>query len=226
MRRRRAASNLVGLVVVLCLALLGRFGNADLQKLLAEAAPTDSHPAAAPADPAPPTPTDQQPDPAPTQQPTRATTDPVAATTKPTQAAPTGETVIVSRVIDGDTVELADGRKVRYIGMDTPEITKGKNECFGQEAAAHNSGLVLGKTVRLTKDVSETDRYGRLLRFVWVGDALVNATMLRDGYAAILTIPPDVTKAEEFKQLQAEARSVGRGLWASCGSVHAKISTP
>jgi endonuclease YncB( thermonuclease family) len=128
----------------------------------------------------------------------------------------------VVEVIDGDTidVQLADGReeRVRYIGMDTPEI-HGPVECYGQEASAYNDRLVGGKTVWLELDVEERDRYQRLLAYVYLdsdGQAMVNAILLSQGYAQVLTIPPNVRYADRFLKLQQEAREAGRGLWGSC----------
>jgi len=128
----------------------------------------------------------------------------------------------VTRVIDGDTIEVSlRGQiyKVRYIGIDTPETVHPSKpvQCFGKEASAKNSELVAGKVVRLEKDVSETDRYGRLLRYVWVGDTLVNDYLVRQGYAYASTYPPDVKYADRFAQAQREARQNNRGLWAVCG---------
>ena len=126
----------------------------------------------------------------------------------------------VVRVIDGDTIEVnfaGKPYKVRYIGIDTPETvhpTKGE-EPYGKEACAKNKELVEGKIVRLEKDVSETDKYGRLLRYVWVGDLLINAELVRLGYAQVATYPPDVKYQDLFLQLQREAREAGRGLWAA-----------
>ncbi|RJQ54073.1 MAG: hypothetical protein C4521_04260 [Actinobacteria bacterium] len=118
---------------------------------------------------------------------------------------------VVSRVIDGDTVELANGRRVRYIGIDTPE--RGKPYC--EEASSRNRRLVEGKRVKLVKDVSETDKYGRLLRYVYVGSTFVNAALVRDGYAMAYTYPPDVKYADYFVWLQGQARTANRGLWGS-----------
>jgi micrococcal nuclease len=125
---------------------------------------------------------------------------------------------LVVRVIDGDTIEVdIEGRifDVRYIGIDTPEIvhpTKGE-EAYGKEASEKNRELVEGKTVILEKDVSETDQYGRLLRYVYVDDLFVNAELVRLGYAQVSTYPPDVKYQELFLQLQKEARENSRGLW-------------
>lgn len=84
--------------------------------------------------------------------------------------------ITVRRVVDGDTIELSTGQRLRYIGIDTPETNGG---CFSLEAKLANEQLVLNKPVRLEKDVSETDRYGRLLRYVWVGETFVNDQLVR-----------------------------------------------
>lgn len=133
------------------------------------------------------------------------------------------ETVNVGRVIDGDTIELDDKRKIRYIGMDTPEVGDNRKqvECFAKEAMEENRRLVEGKTVRLEKDISEMDKYGRLLRYVYVGspaDEFVNDSLVRQGFARIDTVPPDVVHRELFLASQREAREQGRGLWGGCPS--------
>lgn len=122
---------------------------------------------------------------------------------------------IVSRVIDGDTIELDTGQVVRYIGVDTPETT-GTPECWAREAQRFNTHLVLNKEVRLEKDVSEADRYGRLLRYVYVDDIFVNAELVEEGYATVATFPPDVAYKETFRLLQEQAREKERGLWGGC----------
>ena len=124
----------------------------------------------------------------------------------------------VIRVIDGDTIEVVvvgQTYKVRYIGIDTPETKHPTKpvEPYGPEAAAKNEELVGGKIVGLEKDVSETDRYGRLLRYVYVGDLMVNAELVRLGYAQVSTYPPDVKYQDLFLQLQRGAKEAGRGLW-------------
>ncbi|MCL5675658.1 MAG: thermonuclease family protein [Patescibacteria group bacterium] len=125
---------------------------------------------------------------------------------------------LVSRVIDGDTIELSSGEKVRYIGMDTPETVDPRKpiQCFGKEASLENKKLVEGKTVTLTKDVSDKDKYGRLLRYVYVGKIFVNDYLVRYGFAHVATFPPDVIFAEQFKQAEQEARINNRGLWKNC----------
>lgn len=127
----------------------------------------------------------------------------------------------VVRVVDGDTIDVViEGQRyrVRYIGIDTPESVDPRRpvECFGREASQRNKELVEGKTVYLEKDVSETDRYGRLLRYVWADGEMVNARLVEEGYATVSTYPPDVKHAELLARLQAEAQEAGRGLWGAC----------
>jgi micrococcal nuclease len=126
------------------------------------------------------------------------------------------EEFVVSRVIDGDTVVLSNGSRVRYIGIDTPEMTDDRAEvrCFAKAAAAKNAELVLGKAVRLKKDVNETDRYGRLVRYVYQGGVFVNLELVRQGYASAYRYPPDVAHAEEFMSAEREAREGKCGLWS------------
>jgi endonuclease YncB( thermonuclease family) len=132
----------------------------------------------------------------------------------PAPPLPTGDLATVTWVIDGDTIEVElDGRevRVRYIGIDTPE----RDMPFYEEATEANRQLVEGQSVLLVKDVSETDRFGRLLRYIYLQDgAFVNAQLVGDGYAQAVTFPPDVAFADHFRQLQEEARLAGRGLWA------------
>lgn len=151
-----------------------------------------------------------------------ATTPLVSHTTPPFLAGAVEATV--TRVIDGDTIEVElDGQiyRVRYIGIDTPETVDPQQpvQCFGREAAERNRQLVAGRAVGLEKDVSETDRYGRLLRYVWVDGEMVNAVLVQEGYAMASTYPPDVKYADLFASLQAQAREASRGLWgAACSS--------
>ncbi len=131
----------------------------------------------------------------------------------------------MERVVDGDTIHVrVDGRRerVRYIGVDTPESVKpgAPVECFAKRAAAYNERLVGGERVRLVLDAEARDRYGRLLAYVYRRrDGLfVNAALVRRGYAQALTIPPNVAHADRLRDLAADARRAGRGLWSSCGS--------
>src|SRR5690606_18791391 len=121
----------------------------------------------------------------------------------------------VIRVIDGDTVEIEGGARVRYIGMDTPESTT-EQECFGQQASERNRQLVEGKVVESEKVVSETDQYGRLLRYVYVDGVMVNEVLVREGYAQVATFPPDVKYVDRFLAAQQQAVASGAGLWSGC----------
>jgi len=131
------------------------------------------------------------------------------------------ESARVLRVVDGDTVEVSLGgavEDVRYIGIDTPESVKPGEpvECFGHQAAALNERLVAGRTVELEFDAERRDAYGRLLAYVRVGPLLVNAELVRRGYARTLTIPPNDSHADTFARLEHRAGRLGKGLWASC----------
>jgi len=120
----------------------------------------------------------------------------------------------VTRVVDGDTIVVnikGAQYKVRLIGINTPE----RGRPYYKEATEKTEELVLGKEVRLEKDVSETDKYGRLLRYVYVGDLFVNAELVKQGYAQQYTYPPDVKYADLFRKFAREARENGVGLWGS-----------
>lgn len=124
----------------------------------------------------------------------------------------------VVRVVDGDTIRVRIGERVervRYIGVNAPELHHPRRgeEPGGREAARVNGDLVLGRRVRLETDVQSRDRYGRLLAYVWVGDLMVNAELVRLGYAQVMTVPPNVRHQALFLKLQRDAREAGRGLW-------------
>jgi len=133
------------------------------------------------------------------------------------QCIPTGttrEVASVVYVVDGDTIDVSiEGVsfRVRYIGIDTPET----DEPYFQEATSKNAGFVQGQTVTLVKDMSETDQYGRILRYVLVGDTFANYELVRQGYAMASTYPPDVACSEFFAQAQNTAATEGAGLWAA-----------
>jgi micrococcal nuclease len=135
--------------------------------------------------------------------------------------------VFVTRVIDGDTIEIEGGQKVRYIGIDTPETVDPRTsvQCYGEEAAAENKKLVEGKQVRLEKDVSNTDKYGRLLRYIYVGDVFVNKFLVEQGFAFSSSYPPDIKYQDIFTKAEKEARGAKRGLWGSCGTVAGSKTT-
>jgi len=122
----------------------------------------------------------------------------------------TGNSVLVTRVIDGDTIEIEGGYHVRYIGIDTPE----KGEPFYGEATQANRNLVEGKKVYLEKDVEDKDDNGRLLRYVWLDNTMVNAELVRLGYAYSYSYPPNVKYQAYFLQLEREAREQKLGLWS------------
>ena len=133
-------------------------------------------------------------------------------------AAQTALEGIVTRIVDGDTIHVDVGgrvEKVRYIGVNTPEIHhphKGE-EPGGREAAAVNRALVSGRHVRLELDLQSRDRHGRLLAYVWVAGTMVNAELVRRGFAQVMTVPPNVRHQALFLKLQREALEARRGLW-------------
>ena len=127
----------------------------------------------------------------------------------------------VTRVVDGDTFWVDDGTekglKIRLIGVDAPEPrntgTRPKGY-FGAESTGYLKQMLTGKKVRLEYDVSRYDRYGRTLAYAWTEDgAFINADLVKNGYATVMTIPPNVKYAETFTQLAAKARKQNRGLW-------------
>ncbi len=131
----------------------------------------------------------------------------------------------VVRVIDGDTIEIEGKQTVRYIGIDAPELHHPKKsvQCFAKEAFEKNKELVEGKMVKLEKDVSETDKYKRLLRYVYLynppstPEALfVNKYLVAEGFAHAATFPPDVKYADVFVSEQRNASTNKKGLWSSC----------
>ena len=128
------------------------------------------------------------------------------------------KTFLVTRVIDGDTIEIEGGQKIRYIGIDTPETIDPRKpvQCFGVEASNRNKQLVESKKVRLEKDVGEIDKYGRLLRYVYVDDVFVNLLLVQEGFAYSYTYPPDVKYQDQFTEAEKIAREQNKGLWGSC----------
>lgn len=126
----------------------------------------------------------------------------------------------VLSVIDGDTIIIEPDIKVRYVGIDAPEV----DECFSDEASTENKKLVEGKTIKLVKDVSDKDKYGRLLRYVYVGDIFVSDYLVRYGYAKNMGIKPDLRYYQKLKEAQGEAKEFSRGLWFSCPTSKPKPS--
>lgn len=127
----------------------------------------------------------------------------------------------VTRVVDGDTFWVDDGSekglKVRLIGVDAPETRNSGRKLkgyFGTESSDYLDALIGGKKVRLVFDVARYDRYGRTLAYVYLADGtFVNAELVENGYATVMTTPPNVRHADEFIQLAARARKRSKGLW-------------
>lgn len=145
--------------------------------------------------------------------------------------------VPVTRVIDGDTIEVNHNGQitsVRLIGVNTPETVHPQQpvQCFGTEASAFTTMMIerAGWQVYLEKDVSETDMYNRLLRYVWLphddGMRMLNQELVSQGYAQVLTYPPDVRYSDLFRELQATARNQDTGLWGACGAFGVPLATP
>ena len=122
------------------------------------------------------------------------------------------DTARVIEVIDGDTITIEGGYRVRYIGIDTPEVHP-KLEAFGNEAWQANREMVEGKVVRLEQDISQKDRYGRLLRYVYVDKLFVNAELVRRGLARVHAYPPDTKYHSHLEAMEMEAKQAGRGIW-------------
>jgi len=140
------------------------------------------------------------------------------------------DNMLVKRAVDGDTLVLESGERVRLIGIDTPELhasnklnrdaqrskqdTKTIQE-MGKRAAEFTRNLVEGKRVRLEFDVDKYDKYKRLLAYVYLisDGTFVNARIIEEGYASVMTYPPNVKHADEFVKLYREARENNRGLW-------------
>jgi len=133
----------------------------------------------------------------------------------------------VTRVVDGDTFWVDDGNgnaiKIRLIGIDAPEPrntgTRPKGY-FGAESTSYLHQLLTGKKVRLEYDVSRYDRYGRTLAYAYLEDGtFINAELVRNGFATVMTVPPNVKHQETFTQLAAKARRQNKGLWKGDPSV-------
>ncbi|HKA86488.1 MAG TPA: thermonuclease family protein [Haliangiales bacterium] len=124
---------------------------------------------------------------------------------------------MVKSVIDGDTIILEDDTRVRYILVDTNEITNGHNDCYGQEAKQYNALLVEGRVVDLAYDTECTDRFGRALAYVSIQGREVNRLLVERGYGCVLYIPPDgMAKVADYRAAEAEARAAMRGMWGAC----------
>ncbi len=137
------------------------------------------------------------------------------------------EKVFVKRVVDGDTIELGDGRMIRYLNIDTPETVKPNSpvECFGSEAKKLNQSLVENKTVYIKGDKESKDRYDRYLRFVFLNesevnsiDKSVNAYMIKYGFASTLFYSPNTTYKSQFEDYEKQAKANDLGLWKMCNN--------
>ncbi len=137
----------------------------------------------------------------------------------------------VIKVIDGDTIQISDGEKVRYIGIDTPELNGQKYgriekpECYAREALLKNHEFVYGKTVGLQRDKTDRDKYGRLLRYVYIDDVRINDELVRSGHAKAFIFGDDRKYAEEIIAAEAEAKEGTVGMWSECGDREKKEAT-
>ncbi|MDY0001829.1 MAG: thermonuclease family protein [Polyangia bacterium] len=126
----------------------------------------------------------------------------------------------VSNIVDGDTVDLSTGERVRLLMVDTPETTGGANDCYGQEAKQYTMSALLGQEVELGYDVQCEDQYGRLLAYVSVQGREFNALLVERGYACVLYIPPNgQDRRDEYETLEYLARTNGVGMWGACAEV-------
>ena len=150
---------------------------------------------------------------------------PSAVSTRAREGSVSTEAAVVKRIVDGDTARMdfrgVVDERVRFIGMDTPE----RGRPYFSEATQYATSHLWGKEVYLELDLDERDRYGRLLAYVWLTQPtsgseqemrtkMFNAKALLDGYAAVLTVPPNIRYVDHFRQFQTEARDGNRGLWA------------
>lgn len=140
-----------------------------------------------------------------------------SSSTSTTKALPPGDDKAVAKVVDGDSFETSDGVKVRFIGVDAPDVET--SACFSAEATAHLQSLIgPPRSVRLVYDTSRTDRYGRTLAYVYrLPDGLfVNLAMAQDGFMREQKVEPNTIHADEFATAITDARTAKRGLWSTC----------
>jgi micrococcal nuclease len=119
-------------------------------------------------------------------------------------------------VYDGDTVRLDNGQRVRYLGIDTPEMNyrNPPAERFAKDAKEFNKVLVANKRVRLEFDAEKKDKYDRLLAYVYVDDIFINARLVEEGYAKVYIIPPNIKYADELLSLEQKAKQKKKGIWS------------
>jgi micrococcal nuclease len=118
-------------------------------------------------------------------------------------------------IYDGDTVRLDNGERVRYLGIDTPEMNYDSPpaEYLAEEAKIFNAGLVSKRKIRLEFDAVKRDKYNRLLAYVYCDGIFVNARMIEEGYARVYIIPPNIKYADDLLDLQREAKRQEKGIW-------------
>lgn len=126
----------------------------------------------------------------------------------------------VVNIVDGDTVDLESGVRIRLLLVDTPETTNGKNDCFGQEAKAFTTAALDQKAVFLAYDTQCKDRYGRTLAYITVDGKELNTQLVEKGYACTLYVAPDgMSRKVEFEDLESVAKTNRTGLWGACTKV-------
>jgi micrococcal nuclease len=126
----------------------------------------------------------------------------------------------VTNAVDGDTIDLDNGKRVRLLLVDTPETTSGHNDCYGQEAASYTTDQLVGKTVSLKYDTECTDRYGRTLAYVTVDNRDFNLELVTLGYACRYYIAPDgMSRKTEFDDAESVAKTNRTGVWGACNPV-------
>lgn len=141
----------------------------------------------------------------------------------------------VTAIVDGDTIDIEGDIRIRLLGIDTPE----QGDCFYDEAKAYTTALLEGETIRLEKDISGADRYGRLLRYIYVpsddpakDDVFVNEALVHAGFARVQPIAPDNRYSNLLSSSAASAREAGLGGWGACASwlteyasTHTRVAT-
>jgi micrococcal nuclease len=140
-------------------------------------------------------------------------------TDEPSEPEPGTKSLSVQRIIDGDTILLSDGRQVRYIGVDTPELSDPRVAGAAREATEVNRRLLEGRTLRLEYDVRKTDKYDRTLAYVWADGVFVNEELLKEGFARLLTIPPDVKYLEQLRLAAHEGEERRGRIWTPAPTV-------
>ena len=137
-------------------------------------------------------------------------------------------TALVTRISDGDTVHVEGNWIIRYLGIDTPELARDgqPGQPLAVEASDRNRALVFGKLAELERDREERDRYGRLLRHVWVDNQLVAVTLIREGLGRVDTAGLYQKHRAELRAAEAEARAAGRGIWSGMPSFSPSSAAP